>query len=293
MAINTPQFPIYAWRMTFGRDVQYIFIVNSNPHILTIPAGEYEPLNQVSETGASRDGSITKLLSDQLTSILVSEFPTFTPSMFAYVQPLPNSEPVLRFRTTGVPVGQTMSFLFMVTTFPELHMLGATQNVALPFGGSAVAYTLTMPAPIHNVWQPNSLTFYDDRHIESMSVRAQAVYTTNTMVKSWGTEKVYVQHTHPVVHAARIFGYRKLDNNFANPALVSVSKHTTLEDMYQAARDNKTITFITGYGDVDSGDREELFYMGDGIKSSDADVEDISARGALFEVQLQFVKAGD
>jgi hypothetical protein len=290
MENNTPEFPIITWKAAVPANVVNV-TYNSSTFTGTMAADDH--WGYASAVGGDADV-------DSLMYVLAAVVQDVMTDAAKHNVAAAVITPAYEWTTSGDLIlrGKLTASGFAMATSIVVTMATATEPT---FGLAASGnYTISSVTSIGRsdwslagYWAPYNKTVWDDRDYENTSFSAQSLSGDSLSVVKWGDTKTYRILQFPTVYAAYVYAYRKELAVFADVARVdSADPNNLLENLQVAAAASNTNFKFRTYQD-DGEYRLGYLVEQDLLNSMKGFVEDISARGAIFQVSIPFRDLGN
>lgn len=284
MAIQTPEFPVITWPTTIvDNEVTISIVVNGGTPVLApIPAGTYYGYES-DATGKATTSSFAGAVAEAFNDATIPGFPAA--GLRADYSYNSSGRLVTTYTRGGIIANITIDFVSGSTwTLDDLGVSGP-----LTWTTNPLVNTVVNDFNSAGYWHPNQPTCYDERIQARKAFVTEGIYTPVVSVVQWGPTKVKRTLTLPTTYAAYIWLYRRTDSAFATPAQVSTSDpNNLLEYVYEEASDGAEFRI---YED-NAAYRTGYISSQEAVSNFDAWVEDVSARGAIWEVKIPFLDTG-
>lgn len=162
-------------------------------------------------------------------------------------------------------------------------------NLGSPGGG-----VLAMPPQF--LWQPQTLSWGDDRTLRRSAGISTSPYTNRKWVQEWGS-RVSRNLTFPLVHATQMYSYRRYNPFFEESAIRRASRNNLWECLWDSTASDLVYHIYTQLGDVSlnlapymAGFRYRESRLNDLIDTSDGH----SFQGdeqRLYDVAIEFTES--
>lgn len=291
--IRTPNFPIITWSIDLDGTDEITVTVSGGVGSFSafIPAGTYWGYS--ASTDPAEDAgpdSLASVVASTIQDIMTdaAKFNQATATCTAsYTHNASGTEVLTKYtRFNFYPLATSVTVTISATTNLSIEMLGFSTGIvwtALGGANDTSDYNST------NYWAPGNITVYDDRNQTASTFVTESIFSNTISAIRWGSPKTRRLLVVPTVYAAMLYLYRRVDSGFADPATVDIADpNNLLENLWYAA---STGAVFRIYQDPVS---YRTAYMSEQrlINDMNENVEDISGRGAIFEVTLSFLDLG-
>lgn len=291
---NSPFYPIVTWQPDFDDAVNEVVItsgdITASPVTVQITGKNYWGFANetvASTTGSCADNSLAGWLRGQINSNLVAGQTHVSAS---YSWPTTTSFGVPRTIYTRVDgTAMQLEFKRNGTASTELANVFGFSNSTVNFNTTTGLLNCNFNSD--GYWAPYPMyTVGDIRNsIDPVYITENSDGSVIEAIR-WGSRKIDRRLTWPIVYAADVFLYRRTNAGFATPAGRDPGDpNNLLENMIIAAGTGSQFRIYSDAGVYRLG----YIYNQDNMRDFSSNIEDISARGAMYEVGINFRDLGN
>lgn len=288
---STPNFPIVTWQYDFTTSTNVVEVsgtdITGSPATINLTSKNLWGFDydSIGAAGTCSSSSISGWLRDQI-NLLISSGANLVAN-WAWPSTLPANQGTPSTRWTRA-TGNNITLTFKRNG-------SASTELAAVFGFNGSSETITTFGKNTDwnsaaYWSPYpQYTCRDMRNIIAPVFISENSDGTIVEAVNWGAEKTDRILEYPTVYAADIWLYRRQNADFATPANRETGDpNNLLQNMFSAGRFGAAMRIWenTSYY------RNAFMTDQDKLRSMEKSLDDISARGAMYEVSLLFRDLG-
>lgn len=290
---NSPFYPVVSWQPDFDDAVNEVVITSvdivGSPLTVQLSGSNYWGFADVTpgSTGSCADNSLAGWLRGQINGNLVAGQTAVSAS---YSWPTSTELGVPRTVYTRVDVSaMQIEFKRNGSASTELASRFGFDSSTVNF--NTITGLLATDWNSEGYWAPYPMYTVGDirNYIDPVFITENGDGTVIESIR-WGSRKSDRRLTWPIVYAADIFEYRRTNAGFAGPAgRDTADPNNLLENCMIAAGAGSLFRIYSNEGVYRLG----YIYNQDSVRDLSTNIEDISARGAMYEVNINFRDLGN